>query len=131
LFVEIVSTDAWRIYASMVSDIPTSNGSRSKTIRMLGYMDVMGVVVRNKKLDWAQRAVDCVTGAESDDPFSTGYMLQASTATNLLRAHHRKVKRMVNKLLREAYERTGRFEQAQGFAIAVATILAKLKEVER
>jgi len=48
LFVEIAPIGALRIYVSTVSDIPTSNGSRSKTIRMLEYMDVMGVVVRNK-----------------------------------------------------------------------------------
>jgi len=48
LFVGTASTSALRIYAGMVSDTPTSNGSRSKTIRMLEYMGVMGVVVRNK-----------------------------------------------------------------------------------
>lgn len=85
-------------------------------------MDVMGVVVRAKKPDWAQRMVDCVTGAESDDPFSTGYMLQASTATNLLRAHHRKVKRMVQNLKAAKHGLS---------AHTLDEVLAKLKELEQ
>lgn len=100
----------------MVSDIPTSNGSRSKTIRMLEYMDVMGVVVRAKKPDWAQRAAE-----KQFKKWKHGDAWLPEFAKTL-RAHHREVKRMVQNL------------KAAKHGLSVHTldeVLAKLKEMER
>jgi len=117
LFAETVPTGALRIYAGMVSGTPTSNGSRSKTIRMLGYMDVMGVVVRNKKIDWARRAVELV---ECEDEWGLPVVFRRD-AVKLLRAHHQKVKRMVQNLKAAKHGLS---------AHTLDEVLDKLKELE-
>jgi len=94
-------------------------------------MGVMGVVVRNKKLDWAQRAVEPYEWHEGIDGGVFATHIRADNAAALLRAHHRKVKRVINKILDGTYHEINGFDMALGFDLALKKVLAKLKEMER
>lgn len=91
---------------------------------MLEYMDVMGVVVRAKKPDWAQRAAE-----KQFKKWKHGDAWLPEFA-KALRAHHRKVKRMVI-TRRKSMQVESCFHWEQGYIDACEDILDKLKEMER
>lgn len=81
-----------------------------------------------RKPDWAQRMVEPYEWHEGIDGGVFATHIRADNAATLLRAHHRRVKRMVSKL-REVNGPNLRYDAV--YKSACDDILAALKEMER
>lgn len=84
-----------------------------------------------RKPDWAQRMVQRHVGVEDSEPENyRAVMLPAKQVEFLLRAHQRKVKRVVRQARKEslAYNDSA---YNNGVARVAYSILRKLKELER
>lgn len=90
-------------------------------------MGAMGAVMRAKKPDWAQRAVELV---ECKDECSLPVVFRRD-AVKLLRAHHRKVKRMVQKLNQDSAHLYINCDEISAYRLACEHIMDKMKELEQ
>lgn len=92
-----------------------------------------------RKPDWAQRMVEPYEWHEGIDGGVFATHIRADNAATLLRTHHRKVKRMVQEVIREHRKVMALIGKdswrdrlpVEGGIEACGDILAKLKELEQ
>lgn len=88
-------------------------------------MGAMGAVMRAKKPDWAQRAAEKqLTKWKHGDAWLPEF-------AKALRAHHRKVKRMVQKLNQDSAHLYINCDEISAYRLACEHIMDKLKELEQ
>lgn len=85
-----------------------------------------------RKPDWAQRMVQRHVGVEDSEPENyRAVMLPAKQVESLLRTHHRKVKRMVQKLNQDSAHLYCNCDEINAYRLACEHIMDKLKELEQ